>query len=52
MPSLNLTELSVRALKGSDSYITYWDTGTPGFGVRVGKTLEDLDRHAGQEPGA
>lgn len=37
MPSLNLTELSVRALKGSDSYITYWDTSTPGFGVRVGK---------------
>lgn len=31
-----LTELSVRALKGSDSYKTYWDS-TPGFGVRVGK---------------
>ena len=37
MPSLKLTELSVRALKGSDQYVTYWDTTTPGFGIRVGK---------------
>lgn len=37
MPNLHLTDLSVRALKGSDSYVTYWDTTTPGFGVRVGK---------------
>lgn len=37
MPNLHLTDLSVRALKGSDGYVTYWDTTTPGFGVRVGK---------------
>ncbi|MFI4973126.1 MAG: integrase arm-type DNA-binding domain-containing protein [Caulobacterales bacterium] len=37
MPNLRLTEISVRALNGSDSYMTYWDTTTPGFGVRVGK---------------
>jgi integrase len=34
---LHLTDLSVRAIKGSDKYVTYWDTTTPGFGVRVGK---------------
>lgn len=37
MPNLHLTDLSVRALKGSEKYVTYWDTTTPGFGVRVGK---------------
>ena len=37
MPSLYLTDLSVRALKGSDKYVTYWDTTTPAFGIRVGK---------------
>lgn len=37
MPSLRLTELSVRALKGSDTPTYYWDTTTPAFGVRVGK---------------
>lgn len=37
MPNLNLTEISVRALKGSGQYITYWDTNLPAFGVRVGK---------------
>lgn len=37
MPNLNLTEISVRALKGSDQYITYFDTTLPAFGVRVGK---------------
>jgi hypothetical protein len=37
MPNLHLTELSVRALRGSESYATYWDTATPGFGLRVGK---------------
>jgi len=37
MPSLHLTELSVRALKGSDATTYYWDTTTPAFGVRVGK---------------
>lgn len=37
MPNLHLTDLSVRALKGTDAHVTYWDTTTPGFGVRVGK---------------
>jgi hypothetical protein len=37
MPTLRLTEISVKALKGSESYKTYWDATTPGFGVRVGK---------------
>lgn len=37
MPNLHLTDLSVKALKGSDKYVTYWDTTTPGFGIRVGK---------------
>ena len=37
MPNMHLTDLSVRSLRGSDRYITYWDTHTRGFGVRVGK---------------
>ena len=37
MPNIHLTDLSVKALKGSDKYVTYWDTTTPGFGIRVGK---------------
>jgi hypothetical protein len=37
MPHLRLTELSVRALKPTETYKTYWDTSTPGFGVRVGR---------------
>lgn len=34
---MRLTEISVRALKGSDTYVTYFDDTLPGFGVRVGK---------------
>lgn len=34
---MRLTEISVRALKGSDTYQTYFDDTLPGFGVRVGK---------------
>ncbi len=37
MPNVHLTDLSVRAIKGSDKYVTYWDDATPGFGIRVGK---------------
>jgi hypothetical protein len=37
MPNLGLTEISVRALKGSGKYISYWCDLTPGFCVRVGK---------------
>jgi integrase len=35
MPKLQLTDLSIRALK-SDAQVDYWDTKTSGFGVRVG----------------
>lgn len=37
MPHLHLTDLSVRALKSTGGTITYWDTTTPAFGLRVGK---------------
>lgn len=36
MPNLHLTDLAIRALKGSDRNATYWDDTTPGFGIRVG----------------
>ena len=37
MPTLHLTDLSVKALKPSERYVTYWSDTTPGFGIRVGK---------------
>lgn len=37
MPTIHLTDLSVKALKPSDNYVTYWSDTTPGFGIRVGK---------------
>ena len=36
MPTLNLTDLSVRKLKPSTMQVTYWDEQLHGFGVRVG----------------
>lgn len=33
---MRLTEISVRALKGSENHKTYFDDTLPGFGVRVG----------------
>ncbi|HTU12419.1 MAG TPA: site-specific integrase [Allosphingosinicella sp.] len=36
MAKVHLTDLSVRALQGSSGYVSYMDTRTPGFGVRVG----------------
>ncbi len=36
MPRIQLTDIAVRALK-ADGQTDYWDTKTPGFGVRVGK---------------
>ena len=36
MPRLQLTDLTIRALK-ANAQTDYWDTKTPGFGVRVGK---------------
>jgi integrase len=35
MPQLLLTDLSIRALS-SERRVDYWDTKTPGFGIRVG----------------
>ncbi len=37
MPTLHLTDLSVRAIRPSDRYVTYWSDTTPGFGIRIGK---------------
>lgn len=37
MPTVHLTDLSVKALKPSEQYVTYWSDMTPGFGIRVGK---------------
>lgn len=37
MPTVHLTDLSIKALKPSENYITYWSDTTPGFGLRVGK---------------
>lgn len=34
---MRITDISVRALKGSEKYVTHWDATTPGFGIRVGK---------------
>ena len=36
LPKLKLTDIAVRSLQGSEN-VTYWDTATPGFGIRVGK---------------
>jgi integrase len=40
MAKLLLTDISVRALKGSEKYETFFDTKTPGFGIRVGKNAK------------
>ncbi len=37
MPERRLTEITVKALKPSAAYVSYWDDLTPGFCVRVGK---------------
>jgi integrase len=34
---VHLTELSIRALKTDAQQVDYWDTTTPGFGIRVGR---------------
>ena len=40
MPRIQLTDVTVRSLKSDDGQLDYWDTKTPGFGVRVGKTTK------------
>ena len=37
MAKMLLTDISVRALKGSEKYETFFDTKLAGFGIRVGK---------------
>jgi integrase len=37
LPQLQLTDVAIRSLKGSQGYVTYYDTKLPAFGVRVGK---------------
>jgi integrase len=37
MPSVVLTDLTVRTLKSDGAQLDYWCSKTPGFGVRVGK---------------
>ena len=37
MPIVHLTDITVKALKPTDSNVTYWSDTTPGFGIRVGK---------------
>lgn len=37
MPTILLTDVVVKALKPSATYVTYWCTKTPAFGLRVGK---------------
>lgn len=39
MPRLQLTDVTIRALK-TDARIDYWDTKTPGFGIRIGKNTK------------
>lgn len=36
MAQMHLTDLSVKALKGTDRHVSYMDTTTRGFGIRVG----------------
>jgi len=37
MPTIHLTDVSVKALKASQKSVTYFSDQTPGFGIRVGK---------------
>lgn len=37
MPNQLLTDIAIRALKPTDVRVEYWDTRTPGFGIRVGR---------------
>ena len=36
MPRIHLTDISVRSLRATGTYVTYWDEKLPAFGVRVG----------------
>lgn len=49
MSQISLTELSIRALKGTDTYVTHFDKNLPGFGVRVGKRTKTYVAVVGRE---
>ena len=35
MPRIKLTKSSIDALPSAESDVVYWDTGCPGFGVKL-----------------
>jgi hypothetical protein len=48
---MHLTDLSIRSLKPTDNYKTYWDDSTPGFGLRVTAGLSSFKSpHANISP--
>jgi integrase len=49
MPSIPLTDLSVNALKPTDTQVKYFDTKLPAFGVRVGKNRKTFVVMTGRE---
>ena len=49
MPTTLLTDVSLRALKPSDSYVTWYDKALPAFGVRVGKRSKTFVVMLGKE---
>ncbi len=49
MPSVLLTDISIRALKPSDTYVTWYDKALPAFGVRVGKRTKTFVVMLGKE---
>ncbi len=49
MPSVLLTDVSIRALRPSDTYVTWYDKALPTFGVRVGKRSKTFVVMLGKE---
>lgn len=42
MPTIALTDLSLRALKSDGAQLDYWDSKTPAFGVRIGRVRKSF----------
>lgn len=49
MPTIRMTEISIRALKPTDAYVTYWSDQLPGFGLRVGRRTRTWTVMRGRE---
>jgi integrase len=49
MPSVLLTDVSIRALRPTDTYVTWYDKALPAFGVRVGKRSKTFVVMLGKE---